>query len=59
MRENLFMTETTMASVKIALDHSWSSIKGKHTFIETSVVPVDYEPLPRTDFWSIRAKGIS
>lgn len=45
MRENLFMTETTMAPVKIALDHGWSSIKGEHTFMETSVVPVDYVPL--------------
>ena len=45
MRENLFMTETTMTSVKIALDHGWSSIKGEHTFMETSVVPVDYTPL--------------
>ena len=45
MRENLFMTETTMAPVKIALDHGWSSIKGEHTFMETSVVQVDYEPL--------------
>lgn len=38
MRENLFMTETTMAPVKIALDHGWSSIKGEHIFMETSVV---------------------
>lgn len=45
MRENLFMTETTMAPVKIALDHGWSSIKGEHIFMETSVVPVDYTPL--------------
>ena len=28
MRENLFMTKITMAPVKIALDHGWSSIKG-------------------------------
>ena len=42
MRENLFMTETTMVPVKIALDHGWSSIKGEHIFMETSVVPVDY-----------------
>ena len=40
MRENLFMTETTMVPVKIALDHGWSSIKGEHIFMETSVVPV-------------------
>ena len=33
MRENLFMTETTMAPVKIALDHGWSSIKGEHIFM--------------------------
>ena len=45
MRENLFMTETTMAPVKIALDHGWSSIKGEHIFMETSVVQVDYTPL--------------
>lgn len=44
-RENLFMTETTMAPVKIALDHGWSSIKGEHIFMETSVVQVDYTPL--------------
>ena len=41
------MTETTMAPVKIALDHGWSSIKGEHTFMETSIVPVDYEPLTK------------
>lgn len=41
MRENYFMSETTMAPVKIALDHGWSSIKGEHTFMETSVVPVE------------------
>ena len=49
MRENLFMTETTMAPVKIALDHGWSSIKGEHIFMETSVVPVDYTPKQKTD----------
>ena len=47
MRENLFTTETTIAPFKIALDHGWSSIKGEHTFMETSVVPVDYEPLTK------------
>ena len=45
MRENLFMTETFEAPVRIALDHGWSSIKGEHTFMETSVVPVEYTPL--------------
>ena len=45
MRENLFMTKTFEAPVKIALDHGWSSIKGEHTFMETSVVPVEYTPL--------------
>ena len=50
------MTETTMAPVKIALDHGWSSIKGEHTFMETSIVPVDMSLLPRTDFWSIKGK---
>ena len=45
MRENLFMTENKNEAVKIALDHGWSSIKGEHIFMETSVVPVEYTPL--------------
>ena len=42
-RENELKAEN--APVKIALDHGWSSIKGEHIFMETSVVPVDYTPL--------------
>lgn len=45
MRENLFMIENKNEAVKIALDHGWSSIKGEHIFMETSVVPVEYTPL--------------
>ena len=56
MRENLFMTETTMAPVKIALDHGWSSIKGEHTFMETSIVPVDYEPLTKNGLLEYKGK---
>lgn len=56
MRENLFMTETTMVPVKIALDHGWSSIKGEHTFMETSVVPVDYEPLTKNGLLEYKGK---
>ena len=59
MRENYYMSETTMAPVKIALDHGWSSIKGEHTFMETSVVPVDYEPLTKNGLLNIRGKSIS
>ncbi len=59
MRENLFMTETTMAPVKIALDHGWSSIKGEHIFMETSVVPWIIHRLPTMDCWSIRDRSIS
>ena len=55
MRENYFMTET-MAPVKIALDHGWSSIKGEHTFMETSVVPVDYEPLTKNGLLEYKGK---
>lgn len=43
MRENELKAENE--PVKIALDHGWSSIKGEHLFMETSVVPVDYTPL--------------
>ena len=57
MRENLFMTETFEAPVRIALDHGWSSIKGEHTFMETSVVPVEYTPLTN-HFWNIRVRSI-
>ena len=53
MRENLFMTETTMAPVKIALDHGWSSIKGEHFFMETSVVQVDYTLVSAIFHWTI------
>lgn len=56
MRENLFMTETIMAPVKIALDHGWSSIKGEHTFMETSVVPVDYEPITKNGLLEYKGK---
>lgn len=56
MRENLFMTETTMPPVKIALDHGWSSIKGEHIFMETSVVPVDYEPLTKNGLLDYKGK---
>lgn len=56
MRENYFMTETTMAPVKIALDHGWSSIKGEHTFMETSVVPVDYELLTKNGLLEYKGK---
>ena len=43
MRKNELKAENE--PVKIALDHGWSSIKGEHIFMETSVVPVDYTPL--------------
>lgn len=56
MRENYYMSETTMAPVKIALDHGWSSIKGEHTFMETSVVPVDYEPLTKNGLLEYKGK---
>ena len=56
MRENLLMTETTMAPVKIALDHGWSSIKGENIFMETSVVPVDYEPLTKNGLLEYKGK---
>ena len=49
MMNGIYMTENGLkaenAPVKIALDHGWSSIKGEHIFMETSVVPVDYTPL--------------
>ena len=58
MKENYFMTETTMAPVKIALDHGWSSIKGEHTFMETSVVSVDYEPLTKNGLLEYKGKKV-
>ena len=49
MMNGIYMTENGLkaenAPVKIALDHGWSSIKGEHIFMETSVVTVDYTPL--------------
>lgn len=49
MMNGIYMTENGLkaenAPVKIALDHGWSSIKGEHIFMETSVVLVDYTPL--------------
>ena len=51
MMNGIYMTENGLKAenvpVKIALDHGWSSIKGEHIFMETSVVPVDYTPLER------------
>ena len=49
MMNGINMTEKGLIKenvpVKVALDHGWSSIKGEHIFMETSVVPVDYTPL--------------
>ena len=49
MMNGINMTENGLIKenvpVKVALDHGWSSIKGEHIFMETSVVPVDYTPL--------------
>lgn len=49
MMNGIYMRENELKAknepVKIALDHGWSSIKGEHIFMETSVVPVDYTPL--------------
>lgn len=56
MRENLFMTENKNEVVKIALDHGWSSIKGEHIFMETSVVPVEYTPLTNNGLLEYRGR---
>ena len=56
MRENLFMTENKNEAVKIALDHGWSSIKGEHIFMETSVVPVEYTPLTNNGLLEYRGR---
>ena len=44
------------ASVKIALDHGWSSIKGEHIFMENLVTPVDYTPLTNNGLLEYRGR---